>query len=56
MFTCCGKDVKLPCEQLECKVEETKTGVRLEITAKDASTTESLQAMVKAVRGFCGCC
>ena len=44
------------CEQLECKVEETKTGIHVEFTAKDALKTESLKAMVKAVRGFCGCC
>ena len=56
MFACCGKDMKSLCEQLECQVEETKTGIQVEITAKDASKTESLKAMVKAVRGFCGCC
>jgi hypothetical protein len=55
MFSCCGKDVKSLCEQVECRLSETKDGVQVEITAKDASKTESLKAMVKAVRGFCGC-
>jgi hypothetical protein len=55
MFSCCGKDVKSLCDQLECKTKETPNGIQVEITAKDASKTESLKAMVKAVRDFCGC-
>ncbi len=56
MFNCCGKDVKSLCEQIECQAKETPNGIQVEITAKDASKTESLKALVKAVRGFCGCC
>ena len=56
MFNCCGKDAKSICEQLECRATETPNGIQVEITAKDASKTESLKALVKAVRGFCGCC
>jgi hypothetical protein len=56
MFNCCGKDMKSLCEQLECQAKETPNGIQVEITAKDPAKTESLKAMVKAVRGFCGCC
>ena len=56
MFNCCGKDVKSLCEQRECKAKETPNGIQLEITAKDPSKTESLKALVKGVRDFCGCC
>ncbi|HEY5998596.1 MAG TPA: hypothetical protein VI078_04750 [bacterium] len=56
MFTCCGKDMKGLCEQLECQAKETPNGIQVEITAKDPAKTDSLKALVKAVRGFCGCC
>lgn len=56
MFNCCGKDVKSLCEQLECKAKETPNGIQVEITAKDASKTESLKAAFKAFRDLCGCC
>ncbi|MBI5778025.1 MAG: hypothetical protein HZA49_01025 [Planctomycetes bacterium] len=56
MFDCCGKDAKSLCEQLNCKVTETSKGVQVEITAKDASKTESLKTLVKALHDFCGCC
>lgn len=56
MFTCCGKDAKSLCDQLECTVKETAAGIHVEIAAKDASKTESLKALVKAARDFCGCC
>jgi len=55
MFNCCGKDAKSICEQLECKVKETNTGIHLDISAKDSSKTESLKAFVKACCDFCGC-
>jgi len=56
MFNCCGKDWKTICEQFECKVTETQKGIQIDITAKDASKTESLKALAKACRDFCGCC
>ncbi|MDD5432666.1 MAG: hypothetical protein PHO70_06765 [Candidatus Omnitrophica bacterium] len=56
MFSCCGKDMKSICEQLECKVKETQNGVQVDIKAKDASKTESLKALVKACHDFCECC
>jgi hypothetical protein len=56
MFSCCGKDVKSLCDQLECTAKETPTGIQVEISAKDPSKTESLKAAVKAVRDLCGCC
>ena len=55
MFGCCGNDMSSFCEQFECKVTETKTGVQVDIKAKDASKTESLQALAKACKDFCGC-
>lgn len=56
MFSCCGKDMKSLCEQLECNVKETQEGIQVEISAKDASKTESLKALARAHRDFCGCC
>lgn len=53
---CCGKDKRNLCEQLECKVKETPKGVQVEISAKDPSKTDSLKALIKACREFCGCC
>jgi len=56
MFNCCGKEMKSLCDQLECQVKETTNGVHVEIAAKDPAKTESLKALVKAARDFCGCC
>lgn len=56
MFNCCGKDWKSMCDQFECKVTETQKGIQIDITAKDTSKTESLKAMAKACKDFCGCC
>ncbi len=56
MFNCCGKDAKSICEQLECNVKETAKGIQVDISAKDASKTESLKALIKACHEFCGCC
>lgn len=53
---CCGKDAKNLCEQLECKIKETPKGVQVEISAKDPAKTNSLKALIKACREFCGCC
>lgn len=55
MFNCCGKDGKSICGQLDCKAKETPKGIQVEITAKDASKTESLKALIKALHRFCGC-
>lgn len=54
MFSCCGNDMKSICEQLECKVKETSKGIQVDISAKDASKTESLKALAKACHDFCG--
>ena len=56
MFNCCGKGAKSICEQLECNVKETAKGIQVDISAKDASKTESLKALIKACHEFCGCC
>lgn len=55
MFNCCGKDIRSICEQLDCKVTETPKGIQVEISAKDASKTEALKALMKALHDFCGC-
>lgn len=55
MFNCCGKEGKSICEQLDCKAKETPKGIQVEISAKDASKTESLKALIKAFHDFCGC-
>ncbi len=55
MFICGCKDAKCLCDQLECNAKETAKGIQVEITAKDASKTESLKALIKAVHDFCGC-
>lgn len=55
MFKCCGPETKSLCEQIDFTAQETPNGIRIELTAKDSSKTESLKAMLKAVRDF-GCC
>jgi hypothetical protein len=56
MFSCCGKDGKSVCEQFDCKVSETQKGIQIDVTPKDPSKTDSLKALAKACRDFCGCC
>jgi hypothetical protein len=56
MMNCCGKDLKSVCGQLDCEVRETQKGVQIDISAKDAAKADSLKALVKAGREFCGCC
>jgi hypothetical protein len=56
MFNCCGKDVQSLCGQLACTAKETPNGIHVEIAAKDPAKTESLKALIKSVREFCGCC
>jgi hypothetical protein len=55
MFNCCGKDGKSLCDQLDCKAKETPNGIQVDVTAKDPSKTDSLKALLKAARDFCGC-
>jgi hypothetical protein len=55
MFSCCGKDGKSICEQFDCKVTETTKGLQIDLTPKDPSKTDSLKALAKACRDFCGC-
>ncbi len=56
MWNCCGVDAKNICAQLDCKISETQKGIQVEISAKDASKTDSLKALIKACHDFCGCC
>ncbi len=56
MKNCCGVDVGNICEQLDCKIKETKDGIQVDVTTKDASKTGSLKALVKACKDFCGYC
>ncbi len=56
MFSCCGKKLEDLHDQLEFKLSETKKGIQVEITPKDASKTESFKAIVKGLHDFCGCC
>ncbi len=55
MFNCCGKEGKTFCEQLDCQAKETPKGIQVEISAKDASKTKSLKALINAFHDFCGC-
>lgn len=55
MFNCGCEVGKSLCEQLDCKAKETAKGIQVDITAKDASKTESLKALIKALHDFCEC-
>ena len=55
MNSCC-QNMKSICEQIDCTVNETEDGVRIELRAKDKSKKESFKNLLKAFRGFCGCC
>ncbi len=56
MKSCCGIDVENICSQLECNISETKEGIQVDIKPKDPKKTESLKALAKGCRDFCGCC
>ena len=56
MKNCCGTNLENLCDQLECDIKETDKGIQVDITPKDAEKTDSLKAMVKGCRDFCGCC
>ncbi|MBI4651595.1 hypothetical protein HY745_09995 [Candidatus Desantisbacteria bacterium] len=52
----CGNDSKSICDQFNFKIKETETGLIVEISPKDAGKAESLKALAKACKDFCGCC
>ena len=56
MKNCCGVNLDNLCDQLECDITETDKGIQVDIRPKDAAKKESLKAMVKGCRDFCGCC
>ena len=56
MGNCCGMNIGDICNQLNCDVKETEKGIQVEITPKDSKKTESLKALVKGCKDFCGCC
>jgi len=57
MFSCCcvPKDFV---DQFECKVEETKDGINMKITAKDPEKAEALKKLYSACQTLSGgkCC
>lgn len=53
---CCGVDVEKMCNQFECNVQETDSGIKVEVTPKDKAKGSAFKALVKACREFCGCC
>ncbi len=55
MGDCCS-NLSGFCDQLECNVKETQEGIQVDVKPKDASKTESLKALAKACKDFCGCC
>ncbi len=55
-MNCCGIDAENLCKQLECNIKETKEGIQVDIRPKDSKKVESLKALVKGCRDFCGCC
>ena len=56
MKNCYGIDIENLCSQLECSFKETEKGVQVDIRPKDPEKAESLKALIKGCRDFCGCC
>ena len=56
---CCSfpMDPKSLCENFNCKIEETKEGVQINITPKDPAKSESLKSFVKSWKDlfYCKC-
>ena len=56
MKGCCMIDPETIHSQLECSFKETEKGIQVDIRPKDPSKAESLKALAKACKDFCGCC
>ena len=56
MANCCSYfDMKSLCEDFNVKIEQTKTGINVNIEPKDQSKIESFKNLVKACQDFCDC-
>lgn len=54
MFDCCIHWSEFMKDKLECKVEETEKGVRIEMVPKDPAKKKAFQDLTKACKEFCG--
>lgn len=39
-----------------CNCEETKNGVKIEITSEDAESREKIKKIINACKDICSCC
>ncbi|NIQ01239.1 MAG: hypothetical protein GWM98_13240 [Nitrospinaceae bacterium] len=54
MFDCCGTNwSEFMKDKLECKVEETEGGIRIEVVPRDPEKKKAFQDLMKACREFC---
>jgi len=56
MKGCCSIDPELIHSQFDCTCKETEKGLQVDIKPKDPSKADSLKALAKACKDFCGCC
>lgn len=55
MSGCCDVGMKQLCEELNCKIEETEGGIRVDLRPKDPAKVESLRGMIQGCKDFLGC-
>ena len=56
MFDCCGTPwSEFMKDKLECKIEETEKGIRIEVTPKDPKKRQAFKDMMKSCKDFCDC-
>ena len=54
MFDCCTQWSESVKDKLECKIEETEKGIRIDMEPKDPDKKQAFQDLMKACKEFCG--
>jgi len=54
MFDCCCTNwSEFMKDKLECQIEETEQGIRIEVVPKDPAKKQAFQDLMKACKEFC---
>lgn len=44
------------CDKCNCNCEETKNGIKIEITTDDKDCAEKMKKIINACKDICSCC